>query len=113
MMSYQEFSDKNLLRCESPKGFNHKIETWTASDWMLALLGELGEAANVIKKFNRIRDGVHGNKENIDELSRKLQEELGDTFVYFDLLCRSMGFNAFHLGIKAYERKSKELGYNE
>lgn len=60
-MNLSDFSRKNRERCESPEGFNHKLTDWSLSDWMTALMGELGEAANVAKKLNRIRDGIPGN----------------------------------------------------
>lgn len=36
-----EFDRINLQRCESPQGFNHKLESWNLSDWMTATMGEL------------------------------------------------------------------------
>lgn len=111
MSSYEQFSKANLNRCQSTHGFNHSLSSWSASDWLVALLGELGEAANVIKKIKRAQEGVRGNKESLETLYLKLEEELGDTFVYFDLLCQSLGHNAFELGVKAFNRKSVELDY--
>lgn len=60
-MNLKQFSQANRQRCESPQGFNHKLGSWSVSDWFTATMGELGEAANVAKKLNRIRDGVPGN----------------------------------------------------
>jgi len=56
-LSFDSFSEANRKRCEHPKGFNHKLDSWSTSDWMTATLGELGEAANIVKKLNR----VHGD----------------------------------------------------
>lgn len=67
-MDMKEFSRVNRERCESPDGFNHKLGSWSLSDWFTATLGELGEAANVAKKLNRVRDGIPGNKETEAEL---------------------------------------------
>lgn len=85
-MDLGEFSRKNRERCESPTGFNHKLTDWSASDWMTAVMGELGEAANIVKKLNRVRDGIRGNQETEAELLAKLGNELADTVVYLDLL---------------------------
>ncbi len=57
-MDWPAFSVINRARCESPEGFNHALQSWSLSDWFTAILGELGEAANVAKKLNRIRDGI-------------------------------------------------------
>lgn len=61
MLTFDGFSMINRMRCESPEGFNHALESWSLSDWITATTGELGEAANIAKKLNRIRDGIPGN----------------------------------------------------
>jgi len=100
----------NTQRCKSPKGFGHPIHDWSLSDWMVATLGELGEAANIAKKLNRFRDGIRGNKEGPQELAEKLQDEIGDTLVYLDLLAASQGFTLEEAVIRVFNRKSEELG---
>ena len=79
-------SAKNRLRCESKSGFNHALSSWSLSDWMTATAGELGEAANIIKKLNRYRDGIPGNSESEEELRSKLADELADVAIALDLL---------------------------
>jgi len=44
-MTFGQFSEANRTRCESPQGFNHQLSGWSTSDWFLAMIGELGEAA--------------------------------------------------------------------
>ena len=110
-MNFDSFSYINRVRCESPKGFNHRLDSWSTSDWFTAILGELGEAANVAKKLNRVRDGIRGNKETEQQLKAKLRQELGDTFVYLDLLAQSLGFQIGDAAMEVFNSKSKELGY--
>jgi NTP pyrophosphatase (non-canonical NTP hydrolase) len=110
-MTFGEFSAANRERSESPQGFNHPLDGWSASDWVTALVGELGEAANVIKKLNRVRDGVPGNKQTEQELRDQLRKELGDTFLYLDLLCQSLGFNIAEAAVEVFNSKSIEIGY--
>jgi len=110
-MTFGQFSEANRARCEDAKGFNHPLNGWSASDWMTALVGELGEAANVIKKLNRVRDGVPGNKQTEAELRDMLRKELGDTFVYLDLLCQSLGFSIADAAAEVFNSKSAEIGY--
>jgi hypothetical protein len=69
-MNMQDFSEENLTRCTSKEGFNHALLSWSMSDWMTATLGELGEAANVLKKLNRVRDGIIGKRRK--NLGRRL-----------------------------------------
>ncbi|UZE47934.1 MazG-like family protein [Rhodopseudomonas sp. P2A-2r] len=110
-MTFREFSAANLDRCQSPQGFNHPLQGWSTSDWMTATLGELGEAANVVKKLNRYRDGVPGNKVSEAELRDQLRKELGDVFVYLDLLAQSCGFTIADAAAEVFNAKSAEIGY--
>jgi NTP pyrophosphatase (non-canonical NTP hydrolase) len=112
-MTFEEFSKANRTRCESPDGFNHLLEEWSTSDWFLAALGELGEAANAAKKLNRSRDGIPGNKESDDALREKLRKEIGDTGVYLHLLAQSLGFKLGEAMVEVFDSKSAEIGYPE
>src|SRR5579864_9491389 len=87
------FSQKNKIRCEAPNGFNHKLGSWSLSDWMTATAGELGEAANIIKKLNRVRDGIPGNTETPEELKAKLADEFADVVIYLDLMAQAAGLD--------------------
>lgn len=111
-MKFQEFSEINRRRCESPNGFGHSLESWSLSDWMTAVTGELGEAANIVKKLNRVRDGIPGNKETEAELRTKLRNEIADTFIYLDLMAQSAGFHIEEAVIEKFNAKSRELGYD-
>lgn len=110
-MTFDDFSRINRERCESPQGFNHPLSGWSTSDWMTALMGEVGEAANVVKKLNRVRDGVPGNKLSATELRRQLRRELGDVFVYLDLMAQSLGFSIADAATEVFNSKSIEIGY--
>ena len=109
-LSFEEFSRINRQRCESEEGFKHKLNSWSTSDWFLALLGELGEAANVAKKLNRYRDGIPGNKISKEDLERQLRNELGDSFVYLDLLAQSLGVAIGEAARDVFNSKSEEIG---
>jgi len=54
-----------------------------ASYWGCALAGEVGEACNLIKKYER-----DGKKINV-----RLGEELADVFIYLELTARYFGIN--------------------
>lgn len=110
-MTFAEFSKLNRERCEATNGFNHSLASWSTSDWMTATLGELGEAANVVKKLNRVRDGIPGNKETPADLRDKLAFELADTFIYLDLMAQSLGYDFGALVAQVFDRKSVQIGY--
>jgi NTP pyrophosphatase (non-canonical NTP hydrolase) len=109
-MDLNEFDRVNRERCESPLAFGHKLSDWSLSDWFTATLGELGEAANVAKKLNRIRDGITGNKETESELRAKLASELADTFIYLSLLAQAAGVNLSEAVRETFNAKSAQIG---
>lgn len=106
-----EFSDRNRRRCESPNGFNHALSSWSLSDWVTAVAGELGEAANVVKKLNRVRDGIPGNKETEAELRLMLADEIADTVIYLDLLAQAAGFDLQQIRDAKFAKTSAKIGY--
>jgi NTP pyrophosphatase (non-canonical NTP hydrolase) len=52
-----------------------------------------------------------GNKETEAELRQKLADEIGDTFVYLDLLAQSLGLSVAECAAKVFNEKSAEIGY--
>ena len=107
------FSEQNRKRCESPTGFNHPLHSWSLSDWMTATAGELGEAANLIKKLNRYRDGIKGNTLTVEELNNMLADELADVACYLDLLAQAAGFDLETIRENKFNKVSKRIGYVE
>lgn len=112
-LTYHEFAVINRRRCEAKNGFNHKLSDWSLSDWFAAVLGELGEAANVAKKLNRVRDGIPGNKETPDELRQMLKDEIADTAIYLDLLAQSEGFTIEDAIREKFQKTSEKIGYDD
>lgn len=108
-MTFSGFSATNRARCEHPTGFNHQLDSWSLSDWMTATMGELGEAANVAKKLNRIRDGIPGNTQTEDELRAAFRKEVADTFIYLDLLAQSQGFSLEDAVQEKFNETSRKL----
>jgi NTP pyrophosphatase (non-canonical NTP hydrolase) len=82
---------------------------------MTALTGEVGEAANIIKKLNRIRDGITGNDKSVTEqvLEVQLSEELADIAIYLDLLCQAAGFDLETIRELKFQKTSAKIGYVE
>lgn len=59
---------------------------WCLAQWCNATLGELGEAANIIKKIER-------GDLTLDQARPMLAAELADTVTYLDLLAQRAGIN--------------------
>lgn len=112
-MDMKYFGVVNLTRCEHPSGFNHKLSSWSLSDWFTAVLGELGEAANFAKKLNRVRDGIPGNSESEEELRIGLRNEVADTFIYLDLLAQAAGFRLEDAVVEKFNKTSAKIGYSK
>lgn len=111
MMTFKDFSIYNRRRCEGKSGFNQPLDTWSLSDWFTAAMGELGEAANIAKKLNRVRDGIKGNSETPEELKQKLADEIADTFIYLDLLAQSEGIDLEAAVFNKFAKTSEKIGY--
>ncbi len=107
------FSERNKTRCEAQNGFNHKLDSWTLCDWMTALTGEVGEAANVIKKLKRIQDKIPGNSQTKEELTQQLADELADVACYLDLLAQSAGLDLETIRERKFNEVSMRIGYKE
>jgi NTP pyrophosphatase (non-canonical NTP hydrolase) len=110
-MDMREFSVENVLRCTAKNGFDHALSSWSMSDWMTATLGELGEAANIVKKLNRVRDGIKGNKETPDQLRAALADELADAYIYLDLMFQAAGVDLPTAIRSKFDRTSAKIGY--
>jgi NTP pyrophosphatase (non-canonical NTP hydrolase) len=110
-MHIRKFSILNRRRCEAANGFNHKLDAWSLSDWFTALTGEVGEAANIAKKLNRVRDRIPGNSETPEQLRAMLADEIADAYTYLDLLAQSQGIDLENAVINKFERVSEKIGY--
>jgi len=77
-LTFRELRFSNAARCEE---VFHAINEWSETDWMCAVAGEVGEAANLIKKRRRPQPI------DVDDVV----DELADAVIYIDLLCTRMG----------------------
>ena len=59
---------------------------WSHGEWMNAILGELGEAANIVKKIKR-------GDFTLEEMALPLAQELADVVTYTDLAAMQFGIN--------------------
>ncbi len=96
-MKISELSIANELRCI--ESF-HPVAEWEPTDWMCAVAGEVGEAANLIKKMKR------GEYVNIDEIGL----ELADAVIYIDLLMTRLGLDLEMLLQRKFNIVSDRVG---
>lgn len=106
-MTFAEFTEANKKRSGEWK----TLEVWSLSDWMVATLGELGEAANVVKKLNRIKHGLElGQKETQDDLQKQLELEIADTLTYLFCFAIKAGINLEKAVIEKFNIVSDRIG---
>lgn len=109
-LTFDELRAANLRRL--PQFKNRKGEPahsqpdgsdWALSAWCSAVLGELGEAANIIKKIER-------GDMTLDEARQDLADELADTATYLDLLAFRCGVNLGYATAVKFNVVSERVG---
>ena len=88
--------EKNFL----PDGSN-----WEPSQWLQALVGEIGEFANFRKKFER--GDITGG-----EFLLQAKKELADVQIYLDLLAHRLKINLGKAVIEKFNEVSRRVGAN-
>lgn len=108
-LTFSQFREANVTRCVKwhPKGIN----SWSTSDWVTAVLGELGELASLVKMKNRERDGLPGNK--FSPTDKQLADELADVLTYLDLLAESLNINLAAATISKFNEVSERVGFSD
>lgn len=108
-LTFRLVSNINVRRCDlwHPPG-----KDWTLLEWAGAMCGEAGEAANIAKKVRRAEQGLVGKPEDREVIIRtKLAQEIGDTYLYLDLLATKAGLRIEDCVRMAFNGKSEELGF--
>jgi NTP pyrophosphatase (non-canonical NTP hydrolase) len=108
-LTFAHFREANVRRCLRwhPGGIN----AWSSSDWLVAITGELGELASLIKMRNRERDGLPGNK--FSPTQRQIADEAADVFAYLDLFCEANGIDLGEAVAVKFNEVSQRLGFPE
>lgn len=106
-LTFDEFRAANVARCLKwhPAGIN----SWSPSDWLTAVTGELGELASLLKMQNRERDGLPGNK--FSPTRKQIADELADVLTYLDLLAAAMGVNLGAAAVEKFNEVSERVGF--
>lgn len=78
---------------------------WSPAQWLQALVGELGEYANVRKKFER-------GDISEDEFLTAAADELADVQTYLDILSMNLGIDLGAATTNKWNRVSIRVGCN-
>lgn len=76
---------------------------WSLNDWATALTGEVGEAANILKKVRR-------GDVTIEEARPDLSRELADIQTYLDILAFQAGIDLGEATIAKWNEVSERVG---
>lgn len=102
-MDLNLFRETNRIRA---KVVHPASAEWTLSDWLVAVMGELGEAANVVKKMNRgdfLSRGDH--LEAVEEIAK----ELADVVTYLDIFADKLGISLSRACVDKFNEVSDRL----
>jgi NTP pyrophosphatase (non-canonical NTP hydrolase) len=106
-LTFDAFREANVTRCRKwhPEG----IESWSPSDWLTAVTGELGELASLLKMRNRERDGLVGNK--FSPTDEQIADEVADVLTYLDLLAFVLGVDMGSAAARKFNKISERNGF--
>lgn len=106
-LTFDAFRAANVARCVKwhPAG----ISSWSPSDWLTAVTGELGELASLLKMRNRERDGLPGNK--FSPTQKQVADEIADVLTYLDLLAEALGVNLGRAAVSKFNEVSERVGF--
>ena len=76
---------------ERPMAPDHVAETWSVNDWFTAMVGEVGELGNLLKKIRR--GDFDNDQDAMDAAMAEVKDELGDVQGYLDLLAWKLGIS--------------------
>jgi len=76
---------------------------WSLGEWSNAVLGELGEAANLIKKVAR-------GDYTLDEVRVELAKEFADVQTYLDIIAFRAGIDLGEATIQKWNEVSRRVG---
>jgi NTP pyrophosphatase (non-canonical NTP hydrolase) len=107
LLTFAQFRRANVARCLKwhPAG----IESWSPSDWLTAVAGELGELASLLKMRNRERDALPGNK--FSPTQKQIADELADVLTYLDLLAEVLGVDLGAAAVEKFNEVSARVGF--
>jgi NTP pyrophosphatase (non-canonical NTP hydrolase) len=89
------------------------LSSWSLSDWSVALAGEVGELCNVVKKLNRVRDGLQQKAVDPSQLKEMLADEIGDVYAYLDLVAQAAGLSLEQCLKNKFNKISEREGFPE
>ena len=101
-LSFANFRRINVKRSQSVAFFGG-AKSWTTAEWMMALVGEVGELANILKRVQRGDFNFAGARANC-------ARELADIMAYLDLLAHKLEIDLGQATKQKFNEVSDRVG---
>jgi NTP pyrophosphatase (non-canonical NTP hydrolase) len=109
-LSFEDLAKANATRAERWHGPDST--PWRISDWVLAMVGEAGEAANVAKKLLRHETSTANTGDpSPSDLLHELGHEIADVVIYADLVAQAIGVDLADLVRRKFDIVSVRHGF--
>lgn len=101
-MTFAQFQELNARRCN--EAFAHGVHGWPLAIWALAIAGEAGELANLVKKIER-------GDFTIAESRQAVLYEMADVMTYCFLLASHLDADAGTALLEKFSVVSERIGW--
>lgn len=101
-LTFNTLREANAKRAETAEKFA-ACKNWTLDQWFKALVGEIGEFANISKKVDR-------GDLTIDEAKEDLAKEIADVQIYLDLMANNLGIDLGQATREKFNEVSRRIG---
>ncbi len=114
MSNFALISTINLER--ATEWHKNGIEDWSPAEWGNALAGECGELCNVLKKILQEEKGYQQAAladviDKMEVLKEAAAQEIGDTFLYLNLVCKRLDLDIYDCIRDTFNRVSEREGF--
>lgn len=120
MLTFKQLEEANMARLPLFRNNLGEIahtmadgSDWSLSDWLRAVVGEVGEYANVMKKAWRGDFGpgpTEADRADIPEARQRIAEELADVDIYLSILYARHGIDREQAIIDKWNATSRKIG---
>jgi len=102
-LTFNTLRQANVLRASRAEAYRECETKWTHAHWMQALMGEVGELANFLKKVDR-------GDFPIESISSDIANEIADIQTYLDLLANHLNVDLGEATASKFNLVSKRIG---
>jgi len=115
-LGFYQLRKANVTRCS--RWHKGGLKDWSVEQWAVAVVGELGEACNAIKKLRRVEDNIANISadptrqiSSHEDAIKVIGEELADTMIYLDLPAARLGIDLAREVCLKFNKTSKQYGF--